>query len=160
MINLKIYLETSAIGYLDEQTSPSEMADMQKLWKLIKQGVYDAAISQVTLDEITNNKNTEKVDILINYISEINYEKIDITESANKIAEMLSNIGILAEKHKDDRLHIGCAVVSNCDIIVSLNFKHLVNVKTIRGVRAIADLEGYNSIDIVPPAVLIQEGDD
>jgi hypothetical protein len=57
-------------------------------------------------------------------------------------------------------LHIGCAVAANCEVIVSLNFKHLVNVKTITGVRKIANLEGYSNIDIVPPAMLVQEGDD
>ena len=159
MKKLKIYLDTSAIGYLDEQTSPKEMDDMQRLWKLIKQDVYDAAISQVVYDEITNNKNTEKADILLSYLSEIDYEMVGITKEANKISDLVASNGVLDEKHKNDRLHIGCAVASNCDIIVSLNFKHLVNVKTIKGVRGIANLEGYSNIDIVPPTMLIQEGD-
>jgi len=156
---LKIYLDTSAIGYLDEQSSPQEMGEMLKLWELIKQGIYDAAISQITFDEISNNKNAEKVDVLLDYISEINYEKIEISEQANRIASLIASAGVLAEKHKNDRLHIGCAIAANCEIIVSLNFKHLVNIKTIKGVRGIANLEGYSSIDIVSPAMLTQEGD-
>ena len=64
---------------------------------------------------------------------------------------------LIADKHHNDRLHIGCAFVTGCDIIVSMNFKHLVNVKIIRGVRAISNIEGYKNIDIIQPAALVEE---
>lgn len=32
---------------------------------------------------------------------------------------------------------------NDCDIIISWNFKHLVNVKTIDGIRAITQLKRY-----------------
>ena len=38
------------------------------------------------------------------------------------------------------------AVECSCDCIVSWNFKHIVNIKTIRGVRAITNLKGYKPI--------------
>lgn len=41
------------------------------------------------------------------------------------------------------------------DCILSFNFKHIVNIKTIRGVRAITHLEGYKDIDIMNPSVLL-----
>ena len=41
------------------------------------------------------------------------------------------------------------------DCIVSFSFKHIVNIKTIRGVRAITHLEGYKDIDIMNPSVLL-----
>jgi len=40
MKKLKLYLDTSAIGYLDEQSDPKEMNDMLTLWEQIKQGRY------------------------------------------------------------------------------------------------------------------------
>ena len=46
-----------------------------------------------------------------------------------------------------------------CDIITSWNFKHIVNVKTVRGVKTITTLEGYKDLLIYPPSVLL-EGDD
>ncbi len=33
---------------------------------------------------------------------------------------------------------------------------HIVNIKTIRGVRAITNLEGYKGIDIINPSVLLE----
>ena len=34
--------------------------------------------------------------------------------------------------------------------------KHIVNIKTIRGVRAITNLKGYKQIDILSPSVLLE----
>ena len=158
MKKLKIYLDTSAIGYLDEETSPKEMSDMRELWKLIKSGEYSAVISDVTLDEIRQNKNAYKVESLLNYIAEISFERISINEEINKIAEIVKQNGLIAaDKHYTDRLHIGCAINSECDVIVSMNFKHLVNVRTIRGVRAISSLEGYKAVDIIQPKAMVEE---
>ena len=56
--------------------------------------------------------------------------------------------GVFTEKSFDDCQHIGVAVVNNCDCIISWNFKHIVNIKTIRDVRAITNLEGYKPIEI------------
>ena len=56
----------------------------------------------------------------------------------------------------DDCQHIGVAVVNGCDCIISWNFKHIVNIKTIRGVRAITNLQGYRAIEIWSPSVLLE----
>ena len=158
---LKLYLDTSAIGYLDEENSANEMSDMRKLWELIKSGEYRAVISDVAFVEISQNKNAKKVETLLSYIAEIPYERISINDEIKKIAEIVKQNGlIVANKHSNDRLHIGCAINSECDVMVSMNFKHLVNVVTIRGVRAISILESNRSIDIVSPASLIYKGGD
>ena len=52
--------------------------------------------------------------------------------------------------------HIAVAVECGCDCIVSWNFKHIVNIRTIRGVRAITNLKGYKPIEILNPSVLLE----
>ena len=161
MKKLKLYLDTSAIGYLDEQSSPKEMADILTLWDQIKQGRYDVVISQVTLGELSNNRNTDKVRLLFEFLSDISYDTVDVDAEVEKVAVLVKNNGLLvSNKCEADRLHIGCAVINNCDVLVSSNFKHLVNVQTIKGVRAISNLCGYGNIDIMPAAMLIEKGDD
>ncbi len=76
----------------------------------------------------------------------------EIVELGQKIIDM----GILRPKSFDDCQHIAAAVVNACDCIISWNFKHIVNIKTIRGVRAITNLEGYKGIDIINPSVLLE----
>ena len=158
MKKLKLYLDTSAIGYLDERESPNDMKAMLVLWQDIKNSKYDVIISELTFSELNDNKNTEKLNLLLGYIAQIEYETIGITAEMEYIANLVrKNELLISDKHQNDRLHIGCAFVTGCDIIVSMNFKHLVNVKTIRGVRAISNIEGYKNIDIIQPAALVDE---
>jgi len=158
MRKLKLYFDTSAIGVLDEQTSPAEMGDMQALWKRIKQGEFDVVLSRVTLDEIYAIGNEDKLNTLINYLAEITYETIEIDSEVERIAALVkTNQLLISDKHQGDRLHIGCAIVSNSDILVSYNFRHLANVRTIKGVRGITNLAGYKYIEIMPAAMLIAD---
>ena len=70
---------------------------------------------------------------------QIQYESYDITKDVLDVAHQLIAMGVLTNKSFDDCQHIGAAVVNNCDCIISWNFKHIVNIKTIRGVRAITN---------------------
>ena len=158
MSKLKIYLDTSAIGYLDEITSPKEMEEMQSLWVLIKNGVYSVVISPVVMDELMANLNIAKRDILLSNLGQIEYAISEVTEDVHKIAKSVVINGVLPEKNYNDCLHIACAITSRCDCIVSYNFKHLVNIQTIKGVRAISNLHGNGNIDIVSAITLIQRG--
>ena len=87
---------------------------------------------------------------------QIQYESYDITKDVLDVAHQLIAMGVLTNKSFDDCQHIGAAVVNNCDCIISWNFKHIVNIKTIRGVRAITNLEGYTPIEIWSPSVLLE----
>jgi hypothetical protein len=48
---------------------------------------------------------------------------------------------ILTEEDLQDCRHLAFALLSECDYIVSWNFRHIVNVKTQKDVRVIAALE-------------------
>ena len=160
MKKLKIYLDTSIIGYLHQETQPEKMADTQKLWEQIKNGVYEVVISELLFEELSNNPNEEIKNILLEFLAQIDYEITSLTSEMETLAVTIISHGILTKKSYQDCLHIATALVHNCNLLVSWNFKHLVNIRTINGVRAISNLEGYRSIDIITPTSLIQEGDE
>ena len=54
-------------------------------------------------------------------------------------------------KYHTDGLHIAVATINNLDMIVSLNFKHIVKSKTKIGTAAINALNGYRPINIYSP---------
>ena len=76
--------------------------------------------------------------------------------STAEVAIQIIELGILTKKSYDDCQHIGAAIINECDCIVSWNFKHIVNIKTFRGVRAITNLQGYRAIEIWSPSVLLE----
>jgi len=62
---------------------------------------------------------------------------------------------LISDKHQNDRLHIGCSLVCGADVLISYNFRHLVNIKTIRGVRAISLSNGYPIIEITTAKIVM-----
>lgn len=89
-------------------------------------------------------------------MAQISYTTLDITGEALGVAQKMIDLGILTSKSYDDCQHIGVAVVNECDCIISWNFKHIVNIRTIHRIRAITNLEGYKNIDILSPTVLLE----
>ena len=78
-----------------------------------------------------------KREILLDYLDQIEYNIIETDENTVSLAEKFIDFGVLKRKSYDDCRHIAAAVLAGCDIIISWNFKHIVNVKTIQGVKAV-----------------------
>ena len=155
MRKLKVYLDTSVISHLMQEDVPEKMADTRKLWDMFKEGKYDVYLSTVTLEEIADCPEPKKSK-MYDYLEQIDYTPIKITDDASDIAQQIIDMGILTKKSYDDCQHIAAAVVAECNCIISWNFKHIVNIKTIHGVRAITNLTGYKTIDILSPTVLLE----
>ena len=154
----KIYLDTSVISHLKQDDAPDKMKDTLKLWEEIKQGEYEVYVSTVTLEELGACYEPKR-SMLLDRLNSIEFTLLDTNIEIAQFANEIINQGILTSKSLDDCTHIALAVSNNCDIIVSWNFKHMVNVKTINGVRAISLFNGYKTIDIYSPSFLIQRGE-
>ena len=155
MQKLKVYLDTSVVSYLSQDDVPEKMADTQKLWEMFRQGKYDVFFSTVTLKEISDCPEPKRR-LLLEQIRQIKYTLIQIDDSMEDVAKQIIDMQILTPKSYDDCQHIAAAVMTGCDCIISWNFKHIVNIKTIRGVRAVTNLRGYKPIEIVNPSVLLE----
>jgi predicted nucleic acid-binding protein len=151
---LKIYLDMSVISHLDQMDAPELMAETHRLWEKIKAGAFDVVISSVVIGEINRCEESKK-NILVSYLKEIDYGVVEIDDRAFEVASRFIDLGILRKKSLDDCRHIAAAITSGCDVIVSWNFKHIVNIKTTRGVKAVTALEGYNDVLIFSPSSLI-----
>jgi predicted nucleic acid-binding protein len=151
---LKIYLDTSVISHLDQQDAPEKMAETRRLWEQVKNGVYDVVLSNVDFEEILDCA-PKKQSVLLNYLAQIQYERVEVTVDTLRIADRMVDLGILKQKSYDDCQHIAAAIVSDCDAIISWNFNHIVNHKTMLGVKAITALEGRNDLLIYTPPTLL-----
>jgi predicted nucleic acid-binding protein len=158
MRKFKIYLDTSVISYLDQHEQAEKRAETHRLWDKIKAGEFDVVISDVTEAEI-NDCDDEKRKTLTDYLKQIRYTvSVFGDDKGVEIVNKIIENGILRRANIDDCRHLAMAIISGCDAIVSWNFKHIVNYKTIDGVRTITMSEGYPNILIFSPASLI-EGD-
>lgn len=159
MKKLKIYLDTSVISHLDQQDAPEKMADTLKLWGTIEGGEYEVFLSPVVMGEIDGCLEP-KLSLLLEHLQKIQYTELQKTDEVLELATKYLEAGILRQKSYDDCQHIAYACVYNCDMIISWNFKHLVNVKTISGVKSVNALAGYREMPIYTPTMLISGGAD
>lgn len=155
---LKVYLDTSIISHLHHPDAPEKMRETRSVWELFQRSLYDVYISTLVLEEIGDCPEPKRSNLL-DWLSGIEYTLVDIDEKIQSIAARIIDMGILTEKSWDDCQHLAAAITAECDCIISWNFKHMVNIKTIRGVRAITNLEGFKPIEIMSPSALL-EGDD
>ncbi len=109
------------------------MQDTLLLWELFRKDVYEVYVSDIVLREI-DRCNEEKLTILLDYLDQIEYNEVEMDTNTIELA--------------------------GCDVIISWNFRHIVNVKTVKGVKVITMLKGYKDLLIYPPSVLLEEGDD
>lgn len=155
MRKLKVYLDTSVISYLMQDDAPEKMKETRQLWEMFKNDKYDVYLSTITLKELQNCSEPKR-SLLADHLNQISFTVLDITKDIEEVAKKIIDLGILTPKSFDDCQHIGAALVNDCDCIISWNFKHIVNIKTIRGIRAITNLEGYRPIEIWSPSVLLE----
>ena len=151
---LKVYIDTSVLGgYFDKEFD----VPTRRFFDEVKKGEYDVVISNVTEGELL--RAPERVKSLLN-ILDIDYEVIKLTDDAVTLALEYIKENVVGQTSYDDCLHIAIATVSRLDLLVSWNFKHIVNIKRIRGYNGINIKNGYPSIEIRSPKDLIDYEND
>ena len=159
MKKIKVYLDTSVISYLYQLDAFEKMEETKRLWEVFREGkVYEVYISDLVMNEVSAC-NEEKLAILMEYLEQIDYNIIESNVDTIRLANKIIDFGILKKTSFDDCQHIAAALLVGCDIIISWNFKHIVNVKTVRGVKVITTLEGYKDLLIYPPPALLEKED-
>jgi len=159
MKKLRIYLDTSVISHLDAPDALREQTDTRELWKAVQNGEYDVFISPVVMIELDGCAEPKRSELL-RWLGDIDYTELTETEEVSELTSKYLKAGILPKKSDRDRQHIAYACVYNCDMVVSWNFKHLVNFKTITGIKSVNALAGYREMPIYTPTMLISGGTD
>jgi len=88
---------------------------------------------------------------MLNLIGKYNVKVLSISEETNALAEKYIAEGALPEGSLTDARHIAMATVGDLNIIVSLNFRHIVKEKTREMTGAINKIRGYNIVKILSP---------
>jgi predicted nucleic acid-binding protein len=150
----KIYLDTSVIGGFYDSEFEEET---QILFEKIKLGHFEIVYSNTTEEELFGAP--EKVKALLPNISEGLKTKVELTEEAVNLADTYLSENVVGKTSRSDCFHIAMATIYDVDILVSWNFKHIVNVKRIRGYNAVNMKLGYRTIDIRSPKEIIYNED-
>jgi hypothetical protein len=148
MKKLRIYIENSVIGgYFDEEFEEYT----KKLFENFKKGKYKPIISSHVITELENGA-PENVK---NNMSNLDYEEFKVNDEMEHLAHKYMEQKIVSEKYYSDALHIAVATVIGVDVLVSWNFKHIVNLDKIKLFNSVNIREGYNFLEIRTPREVI-----
>jgi len=146
---LNIYVENSVIGgYFDDEFKEYS----QKLFENFKKGIYKPIISSHVVAELENGA----PEYIKKNLETINYEEYAVNEEMLKLAEKYMDQKIVTEKYYGDALHITIATVLGIDVLVSWNFKHIVNLNRIKLFNSVNLREGYNILEIRTPREVVE----
>lgn len=84
-------------------------------------------------------------------VPETNIETLSISTEAEELAAAYIADGVVGERMLADALHIALASVARVDVLVSWNFKHIVNLRRIHAYNAVNLKNGYPLLEIRTP---------
>lgn len=150
----KLYLDTSVIGgYYDSEFEE----DTKILFNKIRLQHFHVIYSSVTEDELLYAP--EKVKNLIPELPKHLVTFIELTNEAVQLADAYLEEKVVGKTSRADCFHIAIATINHIDILVSWNFRHVVNVQRIRGYNSVNIKLGYSMIDIRSPKEIIYNED-
>ena len=155
----KIYLETTLFNYYFDEDRGFAHAGTIKLFTDISAGKYEAYTSRFVIDEL-NNAPEAKREKMLNLISKYDILILETSEEAVRIVNLYIYEKIIPQKYRTDGLHIAIATVNDLDMIISMNFEHIVKRKTKIGTASINALNGYRIVEIYSPMEVIENEND
>ena len=149
----RIYIDTSVVGgYFDEEFSADTIAFFQR----INNGEIIVILSDVLEAELA--RAPLFVRELLTTIPQLQIENIRLTPDAIELADKYIDAKVVGKTSRADCQHIAIATLCKADILVSWNFKHIVNLDRIRGYNGINYQNGHNMIEIRTPKEIINYG--
>lgn len=101
----------------------------------------------------------EKVKELAKSLSKENVEFIDTSDRALELADLYLQENVVGKASLSDCIHIALATLHHADVLVSWNFKHIVNVHRIRGYNAVNYKFGHKILEIRTPREILENED-
>lgn len=145
----RVYVDTSVFGgvYDDEFAEPSKA-----FFETARAGRFDIVVSALVEAEVS--RAPAQIPGLFDEVLSQS-EVVIVTDEAVALMQAYVDAEVLSERWRDDALHVALATVAGCTLIVSWNFKHIVNYRRIPMYNAVNALNGYGPIAIHSPSEVV-----
>jgi predicted nucleic acid-binding protein len=146
-MKLRIYLDTSVFSaycdmrYLDRKTETEQF--------LKKLDTFEASTSEIAQSEISRTPNAKLKKKMVQLLKRVTL--IPITQDMKSLAQHYLDANIFTTTMYNDALHVAAAVMARQDVLLSWNFKHLVNRRRRALVNQLNISKGLPTIEIVAP---------
>jgi hypothetical protein len=148
----RVYIDTSVIGgCFDSEFSAWSILLFEEFLK----GIKIAVVSDLTRRELEDAPSNVKKKL--STIPEAYFENVFLSEEAEKLALAYLENKVVNSKHIVDAQHIVIASVKRVDVLVSWNFKQIVNLERIHAFNSVNIKLGYPILEIRSPMEVIHE---
>ncbi|WP_446009806.1 PIN domain protein [Candidatus Electrothrix sp.] len=152
----RIYTDTSVIGGCFDSEFTKWSNGLMQDFRL---GTFKPLLSEIVSAEIENAPAPVQ-ELYQELLALHSAELISVTEEMVELADGYQQHNILTPKYYDDGLHIAIATVTEADLLVSWNFKHIVRAEKIRLFNAVNLENGYRTVQIYSPREVTVYGAD
>ena len=148
----RIYVDTSVIGGCHD----NEFREQSKqLFEVFRRGEATMLLSAVTLDELADAP--PSIRQVASIVPPEHTELLAVSREARKLADAYISGEALGGANRTDALHIALATLARADVLVSWNFRHMVNWRRIRACNEVNRQNGYSAIDIRTPEEIVHD---
>lgn len=148
----RIYIDTSVFGgYFDEEFEK----ETKPFFKLLFKRKIKIIVSKVLELELYRAPR-----FLHDFYESIPRELIEHVELTNEVENLALKYieeKVVGKTSFADCQHIALATLNKADVLVSWNFKHIVNLERIRGYNSINFREGYQMTEIRTPKEIFKD---
>ena len=146
----RVYIDTSVIGgQFDKEFS----SDTAPFFDSVVKGEITIIVSDLLEAELL--RAPDKVKDFLKNIPETFIERLRLNEEAANLADKYIDAKVVGKTSRADCQNIAMATIIHANVLVSWNFKHIVNLDKIRGYNGINYQLGYNMIEIRTPKEII-----
>lgn len=146
---MKVYADTSVFGgVFDEEFA----RDSRQFFEDILASKFSLVVSALIEEEIESAPELVRAHFM-RFASSV--ELAEISPAVLDLRDAYLSAGIVTPKSMNDAMHVALATISQCEIIVSWNFKHIVHFQKIPKYNAVNALHGHRSINIYSPSEVI-----
>jgi hypothetical protein len=146
LIRQRIYIDTSVIGGVFDQEFAKDTAIF---FERVRTGEIIVVHSELTNAELADAPNIVKSFLSTLPLSQ--QEFLLVTPEAANLADTYIREKVVGKTSLADCLHIALATIHKVDILVSWNFKHIVNISRIRGYNSVNLRLGFPTLEIRTP---------
>ncbi len=150
----RFYFDTSVFGGVFDKGF--EEATLQ-LFERVNLGRVICLYSDLTESELVESP--ERVRNYFKELPEENLERLVVNDDILTLASKYIQEKVVGQTSFDDCIHIATATINKADVLVSWNFKHIVNVYRIRGYNAINIRSNYPVLEIRSPKEMLEYED-
>ncbi|MBI3741137.1 MAG: type II toxin-antitoxin system VapC family toxin [Chloroflexi bacterium] len=146
---MRVYADTSVFGGIGD--SEYEQAS-RTFFDQVRNARFELVTSAVVQNEIESapDQVRELFDEML-----AGGEMVPVSEQALQLQKAYLESKIVTPQWAADALHVALATVSQCAVIVSWNFRHIVHFKKIPLYNAVNTVNGYTEIAIHSPLEVI-----